>query len=306
MKRTKLINNGITLNRNLNPSFVFCDKLVSCIIVSLVLLTIILAIYFEISLNHVSIKTVDLISAFSTPSVFAQESASNDIVYLAKFVCGTIKADEGPLRPGHYDTDISIINKQNQKTAVFWNIIVNDGPTTHSILKKLEHEESFGIHCSDIKERLGVEKDDRTLSEGFVSIHVPTNYDISNPQSIVQTSNNTNPLDVQVFFTANALTELPHEVIYEKIVFYITQDSTGQIPNSMIRKTLDVTVPSKIGEISNTEDKVKQLLSQRYGIADDDINQIVIRIKNVSIGVGAMIDDHAISFQVIKPSRVDN
>ena len=36
-----------------------------------------------------------------------------NITYTAKFVCGSVFGNEGPLRPGHYDTDVSILNKQN-------------------------------------------------------------------------------------------------------------------------------------------------------------------------------------------------
>jgi len=104
-----------------------------------------------------------------------------------------------------------------------------------------------------------------------------------------------------VFYTANALDTLPHEVIFEKISFYILNDTTGKIPDEMIRTILDVTLKSEINQISNTEFKIKKILSETYDIDESELSQIKIRVKDVSIGVGSMIDDHAISLSILKP-----
>jgi hypothetical protein len=40
-------------------------------------------------------------------------SRSNSIEYNARILCGTIVGEEGPLRPGHYSSDINIFNRQN-------------------------------------------------------------------------------------------------------------------------------------------------------------------------------------------------
>ena len=115
------------------------------------------------------------------------------------------------------------------------------------------------------------------------------------------TQDSINMLDVQVFYTANALDTLPHEVAEEKISFYIIQDGTDKIPNEMFRKLLDVTIPSTLNEITDTEDKVKSVLAAKYDLSTKDLEKIVLRIKSISIGVGTMLDDHAISLHVVKP-----
>jgi hypothetical protein len=240
--------------------------------------------------------------------VSAQKSNStnNDIVYVSKFVCGSVSGDEGPIRPGHYDTNIGIFNKQNHLISYFWNVAVSNGPTTHSILQSLEKQQSIGIICNDIKKILGMELDDKSLVEGFVFINVPINYNISNPSTIVQNSDNSlNLLEVQTFYTANALEELPHEVVYENISFYIISDETGKIPPEQIRTTMDVTVESKLNQISNTEYKIKQILADYYDIANEDIDKISVRIKNISIGASTLIDDHAISLHVVSPQSTN-
>jgi len=235
---------------------------------------------------------------------FQSSSSNKDIVYVSKVVCGSILGNEGPLRPGHYDTDVGIFNKQNYPISYFWNVAINNGQTTHSILQTIEKQQTIGILCSDIKKIIGLEADDNRLVEGFVSINVPIDYNISSPNTIIQHfSNSSNLLEVQTFYTANALDTLPHEVILEKISFYIIQDGTGKIPEDMIRTTLDVTIYSKLNQISNTETKVKQILAGSYDIATDDLDKIVVRIKDISLGVSALIDDHAISLHVVSPQR---
>jgi len=246
------------------------------------------------------------ISPIYLDEVFAEDKTisgtdNKDITYVAKFVCGSIIDDNGPLRPGHYNTDISITNKQLSKISFLWTVSVNDGPTSHSTLMPLDHQKSTGLDCRDIKKVIGLENNTSQVG-GFVYITIPQNYNLANPNTVVQYSlDDINLLDVQVFFTANALDTLPHEVVLEKISFYIINDETSKIPKQMIKTTLDVTLESKLNVISDTERKVKEILSSTYDISENEFDKIEIRIKNVSIGVGSMIDDHAISLSIVKP-----
>lgn len=246
------------------------------------------------------------ISPIYLDTIFAEDKAvsgydNKNITYVAKFVCGSIIDDNGPLRPGHYNTDISITNKQLSKISFFWTVSVNDGPISHSTLMTLDHQKSIGLDCRDIKKVIGLENNTSHVG-GFVFVTIPQNYNPANPNTVIQySSDDINLLDVQVFFTANALDTLPHEIILEKISFYIINDETGKIPKHMMKTTLDVTLESKLNVISDTERKVKEILSSTYDISENEFNKIEIRIKNVSIGVGSMIDDHAISLSIVKP-----
>ena len=240
-------------------------------------------------------------------NAFAQNTTSSksniqDITYTAKFVCGSIPDDNGPLRPGHYDTAISILNKKNYEIRVLWNAVINDGSTTNAILKTLDSEKSTGITCKNIKDMFGITS--KEIIEGFVIIRVPVDSlrGFDNEQILSDYSQDTlNLLDVQVFYTANALSTLPHEVAQEKISFYIIQDTTNKISKNSFRKLLDITLPSTLNEISDPEQKVKSALSDKYDIDEKDLGKIVIRIKDTSIGVGTLLDDHAISLHVVKP-----
>ncbi len=223
------------------------------------------------------------------------------VMYTAKFECGSIFAGEGPLRPGHYDTDVSMFNKERSDSTVFWNVVVNNGPTSNAMLINLSSENATGITCQDIRRVLGDYNDN--FLEGFIIINVPFNSVLQPSKGITISNTNydTNPLQVQVFYTANALDTLPHEVIVDKISFYIIQDYTGKIPQNMMRQTLDVSIPSVLNELSNTEDKVKQVLAKQYNLTNDDLPKVVVRIKDVNVGVGTLIDDHAISLSTVMP-----
>lgn len=239
-------------------------------------------------------------------TISAQDKAvsaheNNDITYVAKFVCGSIINDNGPLRPGHYNTDISITNKQVSKISFLWTVSVNDGLTSHSTLITLDHQKSTGLDCRDIKKVIGLENSTSHVG-GFVFVTIPQSYNPANPNTEIQySSDDINLLDVQVFFTANALDTLPHEVVLEKISFYIINDGTGKIPKQLMKTTLDITLDSELNVISDTERKIKAILSSTYDISENEFDKIEIRIKNISIGVGSMIDDHAISLSIVKP-----
>jgi len=254
----------------------------------------------------VEVKDSSAVASFTNTLMGTNSVGSvsiRNITYTAKFVCGSVFGNEGPLRPGHYDTDISILNKQNFPLTILWNVVINDGPSSNAIVKSLDTETSTGIACKQVRKLIGIENNEK-LVEGFVIIRVQLDSMLGSEGSAViknLSEGEINLLDVHVFYTANALPTLPHEVIVDKVSFYIIQDGTGMIPKDVIRKPLDVSIPSGLNEISNTEMKIKNILAEKYNLSDEDLGKIVLRIKNVSVGVGALIDDHAISLHIVKP-----
>lgn len=233
-------------------------------------------------------------------AVTSSTTSTRSVTYTTKFECGSIFAGEGPLRPGHYDTDISLFNKQRYQIQVLWNSVPNNGPSSNAILLKMDSETSKSVTCQDIRTSLG--NNNENFIEGFTIINVPLDSTLGGEITMTNpTSNDINVLDVQAFYTANALDTLPHEVIVDKISFYIIQDGSGKIPANMMQKTLDISMPSGLNQISDTEKKVKDALAKQYTLSDDDLTKIVIRIKDVSVGVGVLIDDHAISLSTVEP-----
>jgi Prealbumin-like fold domain len=226
-----------------------------------------------------------------------------NLTYTVKFECGTISGSEGPLRPGHYDTDIGILNKQEFPVKVMWSAALNDGNNTNSILRTLQPQGSTGIVCNDVREVLG---NDQRFVEGFVIINVPLEPGLLGTLSegtviLGRTIEDINMLEVQAFYTANALAELPHQSYMDKITFAILNDTSGKIPIPMIGKTLDITVSSEINQVSDPEMKVKSALAETYGLSEQELQALEVDIRDVSVGVGTMIDDHAISLSTVLP-----
>jgi len=270
-----------------------------------------------VTIASIAAAVVILIAVFAVPprsdstklatnsSASGQEESNapiRNILYNVKFECGTISGAEGPLRPGHYDTDIGILNKQDFPVKMQWSATANDDKNTNSILKTLQPQGATGIVCEDLRQVLGSEP---SFVEGFVIINVPVEPgllgSLSNGSTVLGRAEDINILEVQAFYTANALDELPHEVLVDKITFTIVNDTSGKIPAEMIGKVLDSTVPSTMDEISEPESKVKGALAEKYGLSEQELADLQIEIHNVGIGVGTMIDDHAISLSKIMP-----
>jgi hypothetical protein len=110
-----------------------------------------------------------------------------------------------------------------------------------------------------------------------------------------------NFIEVQAFYTANALDELPHPLLVDKISFRILNDTSGKIPLEFVNKTLDITVPGSLNQISDPEIKVNDLLTARFGLSTQELTNLQMVIDSVNGSVGSMIDDHAISLSTVMP-----
>jgi hypothetical protein len=269
-----------------------------------------------IAIASIAAAAVILITVFTvlprsdSPKIATNSSASGqdsntpirNILYNVKFECGMISGAEGPLRPGHYDTDIGILNKQDFPVKVQWSASANDDRNTNSILKTLQPQSVTGIVCKDLRQVLG---NDPSFVEGFVIINVPVEPgllgSLSNGSTVLGRAEDINILEVQAFYTANALDELPHGVLVDKITFTIVNDTSGKIPSEMIGRVLDSTVPSTMNEISEPASKVKGMLAEKFSLSEQELADLQIEIHDVGIGVGTMIDDHAISLSKIMP-----
>jgi hypothetical protein len=257
--------------------------------------------------NPATATFIDTATSQANSSNINGISQIKGVTYNAKFECGSIIGNEGPLRPGHYDTDIGIFNKQDYPLKFLWNAIVNEGKKTSPTVKTMQPQTSTGIICKDIRQLLNIGNNSKELVEGFVVIRVDLNAKrqglLSSNESTTNplAANGVNILDVQVFYTANALESLPHEIVASKIVFSILNDSSTKIPSSLLMKPIDITLQSQINEIADPESEVKNILSLRYNLTAQEVSALRIKILDVNVGVGSMIDDHAISSYIVAP-----
>jgi hypothetical protein len=243
------------------------------------------------------ISRVLFVNNFNFKSEKSANSTPNSFIYNAKFVCGSIRGDEGPLRPGHYDTDISIYNKQNYPITLIWNTVFNNSNSSNSMLNTVNPKQSIGLVCKDIKQLANLNPHDTDLLEGFVIIQI----DETNISSGTKQSFTNEPVSIQVFYSANALDSLPQQTLVEKFVFEIRNDSTGKIPKSFVNKDLEVLTSTNLNSIVPQDVKIQKILSSIYNLTDIEIKNMGIVIKETDLGVGNMIDDHAISLLRLSP-----
>src|ERR687897_3400150 len=242
-------------------------------------------------------STIKFVNNFNLTSKKPLISKPNFFTYNAKFVCGSIRGDEGPLRPGHYDTDISIYNKQNYPITLIWNAVFNNINSSNSMLNTVNPKQSIGLVCKDIKQLAHLNPQDTDLLEGFVIIQIDEN-NIS-PGTKERFTNE--PVSIQVFYSANALDSLPQQTLVEKFVFQIINDSTGKIPETFLNKDLEVLTSTNLNSIVPQDFKIHKILSSIYNLTNIEIKNIDIVIKETDLGVGNMIDDHAISLLRLSP-----
>ena len=264
----------------------------------------------NLTVPQINSSIVDTKLKTQFPDLDLQKNSSvKTVTYTPKFLCGNVMASEGPVRPGHYDTDISILNKQVYPIKIFMNVIPNDGKSSNSIIKVLESESATGITCKDI---LPLVPDIKNLTEGFVLLTLPISGgminafpDPNNPEASILKSideSQANLIEVQVFYTANALPQLPSEVIFNKIDFRILSNPSGKIPQGLLNKTLELTLSSNADQVYDQLQRVKSLLKERFGLSDSEMNAINIQIEKTEIDSLFTNDDHAISSSRLNPN----
>ena len=173
----------------------------------------------------------------------------------------------------------------------------NNGNSTNSIIKIINPNQSIGLTCKDIENLSNLDPRDTDFIEGFVILQTEeTNIAYSNNGRFTD-----EPISVQVFYTANALDSLPQETLIEKFVFQIISDPTGKIPKSLLNKSLEVSLRADLNSITPQDLKVKKIFSSTYNLSNNEIENIKIIVTETDLGVGNMIDDHAISLLRLSP-----
>ncbi len=232
------------------------------------------------------------------------------IEYHASFICGTISGSDGPLRPGIYDTDVNIYNKQGFTIPLLWKVVMNDGPSTNFKIKNLEAATSTSLSCEQIKSAIRLNNTE-SFTQGFVVLRAELSpevigalYSGKGGTVVEQSDQDLDVLNVQSIHTVNALHDSVKQVILYKISFSIAADSSGKIPSNMLSKRLYVVVPTEEYKIFDPADEVKQLLLNKFGLDQKDSDDLQVRIISVAFSVESLKDDHALSVQQVKPVEV--
>ena len=269
-------------------------------------------------IKDVSIKTVNInTQSTSSPTTVTFEaypltSGSNRLEYTARFICGTITGEEGPLRPGRYNSDINIFNRQSFPISFFWKAVAagqeqSDG---NFRIRSLEPGGSISLSCKDIQASIPVYANvtGEIFFEGIMTINVDLDSSVigsisSSREGVLGTiseEESLNVLSVDAIYTVNALKVASREIVLQLIEYSINKEhESGKIPKDIVSKILSVTVPIRTNETINPDQQVRNVLMKEFSLNLEESKRLDITIRNLSLGVGALDDNHALSLQRI-------
>lgn len=263
------------------------------------------------------------------------DSSPGSLEYNARYFCGTIVGEDGPLRPGRYNSDLNIFNRQLYPVSFFWNAVpsstiqpskIADGSAldsppsssdTNYRLQTLEPGNSISLSCKDFVPSFllysNATDNVNRFIEGVSTISVDLDPSIqaaitssssgvviSRPAGEATNEPNTNILSVDAIYTVNALEVPSREIVLQLVEYSINkQDINGKLPTEIILKPLSITVPIRTNETVNPDTQVRDILAREYSLNATERQSLDITIRNLSLGVGALDDNHAISLQRI-------
>jgi hypothetical protein len=269
-------------------------------------------------IKDVSVKTVNInTQSTSSPTTVTFEaypltSGSNRLEYTARFICGTITGEEGPLRPGRYNSDINIFNRQSFPISFFWKAVaVNQEQSDGNFrIRSLEPGGSVSLSCKDIQASIPAYANvtGEIFFEGIMTINVDLDSSVigsisSSREGVLGTiseEESQNVLSVDAIYTVNALKVASREIVLQLIEYSINKEhESGKIPKDIISKILSVTVPIRTNETINPDQQVRNVLMKEFSLNLEESKRLDITIRNLSLGVGALDDNHALSLQRI-------
>jgi hypothetical protein len=231
--------------------------------------------------------------------------------YYARFNCGTISDDSGPLRPGKYDSDITIFNKKSYPITVIWKAIaINQQVQNNFNILNIPSENIASINCSKI---LSVQDKNATNSipaalskkftEGIIKLEISVDNGLlvnnflnnQNANIMVNESDIGNLINVDVLHTVNTLDDLNKEVLYLKTDFSVLSKDKNKISNFTAVFHIDP------DEIVDPLSIIKNKISENNTNQKIDINGSEILLKDTEIISDTLTDNHALTVQ-----RVDS
>ena len=250
----------------------------------------------------------------------SQPSQSNNdlgsyktVNYYARFNCGTISDDSGPLRPGKYDSDITIFNKKSYPITVIWKAIAIDQQVKNNFnILNIPLENIANINCAKIfpiqDKNATTNSIPPTISKKFTEGIIKLEISIDNGLLVNNFLNNQNAniilneseigdlINVDVLHTVNTLDDLNKEVLYLKTDFSILSKDNNKMSNFTAVFHIDPDeivdplsmIKNKIAENNNTKQKI-------------DINASEVLLKDTEIISDTLTDNHALTVQRVDP-----
>ena len=192
------------------------------------------------------------------------DSSPGSLEYNARYFCGTIVSEDGPLRPGRYNSDLNIFNRQLYPVSFFWNAVpsstiqpskIADGSAldsqpfpadTNYRLQTLEPGDSISLSCRDFVPTFllysnTTDNVDRFI-EGVSTISVDLDPSIqaaitssssviSRPTGVATNEPNTSILSVDAIYTVNALQVPSREIVLQLVEYSINKQDIANRNN---------------------------------------------------------------------------
>lgn len=225
--------------------------------------------------------------------------------YYARYNCGTISNDSGPLRPGKYDSDITIFNKKDFPLTVIWKAIeINQEKKENFNILNIPAQNIVNINCSKIHMQNNLQN---SFREGIVQIRITINNGqlvnniFSNQEESIFINDNeiNNLINVDVLNTVNTLNDLNKENFYLKTKFNL------EIPNESNTKKIssNYTGIFKINpeQLINSTDFIKNILLNNHILNKTKLNETKISLLNSDIVSNTLTDNHALTIQKVEP-----
>lgn len=280
-----------------------------------ILLVIILT--FQIAVSN--IKSISNKDHNIIPSILAQvntnKSDSQRIDYYARFNCGTIDNDNGPLRPGKYDSDITIFNKQSFPLTVIWKPIeINQENNNNFQIINIQPENIVNINCAKIfpsSSSIGNSNLKNGFSEGVALIRINTNngqlinnfFNSQGSSVIIGNQELGDLINVDVLHTVNTLSGSKKTAAFYLKVDFSIDSLSKKINGDIYKNNLTTILPVEPNNIIDPINLIKHILNNNNSShQQQSFTNTTIKIIRSDIFSDIPTDNHALTFQKVMPT----
>ena len=215
------------------------------------------------------------------------------------------------MRPGKYDSDITIFNKKSYPITIIWKAIAIDQQVQNNFnILNIPSENIANINCAKI---FPIQDDNATNSihtlhkkftEGIIKLEISVDNGLlvnnflnnQNANMVVNGSEIGNLVNVDVLHTVNTLDDLNKEVVYLKADFSILSKDKNKISNFTAVFHIDP------DEIVDPLSMIKNKISENNTNQKIDINGSEILLKDTEIISDTLTDNHALTVQRVDPN----
>ncbi|MDR4489744.1 MAG: hypothetical protein R2685_02425 [Candidatus Nitrosocosmicus sp.] len=269
-------------------------------------------------LHNVSAQYNSNSSVATASSSAADTTGTVTANYFARFNCGTINDDSGPLRPGKYDSDITIFNKKDFPVTVIWKAIAVDQQynSNYNILT-VPSEKIVNINCEKIYPSSAISSGNRStdninstytlnsFTEGVVKIEISvdngvlTNNFLNNQNGnvMISAAEIGNLVNVDVLHTVNTLDDLNKEVLYLKTDFSLPSDNG--IGRNNFTAVFHISPDKIIDPISLIKTKLESTISNNNSTIKERV--LDIQVTDSEVISDTLTDNHALTVQRVEP-----